>query len=60
MNLYLIPIPLNLIGVILYWIARQRNDLNRVAIIQPLNTALSILIALLSLSPANPLRGFTY
>ncbi|MFH2038168.1 MAG: lysoplasmalogenase [Chloroflexota bacterium] len=52
MNYALIPVPLYLILIILYVIARNRNDLKRTAIIQPIATFLALVIAALSfLSP---------
>lgn len=44
-----LPVPLVLAVTFLYWRARQHNRLRQVAILQPLGTALIILIALLGL-----------
>ena len=55
----LIPVPIYLVLIVLYMIARNRNDLKRTAIIQPTTTFLAILIAGLSfLSPAAG-RGYS-
>lgn len=52
MNYALIPVPVYLVLIILYLIARNRNDLKRTAIIQPVATFLAMIIAALSfLSP---------
>jgi uncharacterized membrane protein YhhN len=48
MPYHLIPVPIILILIVLYKIFRDRNDLKKIAIIQPLITCLSILICLLS------------
>jgi uncharacterized membrane protein YhhN len=49
MNLQLIPIPINIFLIVIYLIARNREDLKRTALIQPLTTLLSITVAGLSL-----------
>ncbi len=49
MNLSFIPIPVNIILIVIYLIARNREDLKRTAFIQPLTTFLSISVAGLSL-----------
>lgn len=49
MNLHLIPVPVSIILIVIYLIARNREDLKRTAIVQPLTTFLSIVIAGLSL-----------
>jgi uncharacterized membrane protein YhhN len=56
MPYYLIPVPVSIGLISYYMVARNRNDLKRTAIIQPLTTLVSLLIAALSfLSPrANP------
>lgn len=46
----LIPVPFAIIGIAVYWWARQQNDLATVAVVQPLITVLCILAALLSLT----------
>jgi uncharacterized membrane protein YhhN len=49
----LIPVPIYLSLIVLYMIARNRNDLKKTAIIQPVLTFLALIIAALSfLSPA--------
>ncbi len=49
----LIPVPIYLILIVLYMVARNRNDLRKTSIIQPTATFLAILIAALGLlSPA--------
>ncbi|HEX3050735.1 MAG TPA: lysoplasmalogenase family protein [Aggregatilineaceae bacterium] len=58
MNLSLIPIPVNLILIAMYLVARNRNDLKRTAYIQPLTTLLSIAVAGLSL--INPQTNPSY
>ncbi len=50
MYYHLLPVPLYLVGIIVYARARRKNNLKVVAVVQPLNTALGILIAALSLS----------
>ena len=56
MTYSLIPVPIHLVLIVLYMIARNRNDLKKTAIIQPSITFLAIVIAGLSyLSPyVNP------
>jgi uncharacterized membrane protein YhhN len=49
MYYHLIPVPISLLLIIVYLIARNRNDLKRTAVIQPLGTLISIVIAALSL-----------
>jgi uncharacterized membrane protein YhhN len=52
MNYSLLPVPISVILIVLYLIARNRNDLKRTAFIQPALTLLSVIIAALSfLSP---------
>ena len=48
MAYHLIPVPIILILIVLYKIFRDRNDLKKIAIIQPLITCLSIVVCLLS------------
>ncbi len=49
---HLLPLPLSILLIILYMIARNKNDLKRTAIIQPVATLVAIIIAVLSfLSP---------
>ncbi len=55
----LIPLALNLVAIPVYWVARTRNNLKLVAVIQPATTLLSIAIVVLGLpGPAN-LPGFS-
>ncbi len=49
MFFHLIPVPFYLALIVLYMVARNRNDLKRTAIIQPSATFLAIVIAGLSL-----------
>ncbi len=49
MNLAFLPLPISLVLIVLYLLARNRQDLKRTAIIQPLTTLLSMVIAGLSL-----------
>ncbi len=58
MNLHLIPVPLNIILIIIYLVARNRENLKLTAIIQPLTTFLSLLIAGLTL--LNPQTNSSY
>lgn len=58
MNLFLIPIPINILLIVIYLIARNRNDLKRTAFIQPLTTLFSLTIAGLSL--VNPQTNSSY
>ena len=48
MVLHLIPVPVSIILIILYLIARNKGDLKRTALIQPLCTFVSLIIAALS------------
>ncbi|MBN1882378.1 MAG: hypothetical protein JW885_09410 [Deltaproteobacteria bacterium] len=59
MYYHLIPVPLALIGIAVYFWARKKNNLNVVAVVQPLNTAVVMVIAALGLlTPAGNI-GFT-
>lgn len=49
MYCHLIPVPFVIIGIAVYWKARQENNLKLVSIVQPAITILCILIALLAL-----------
>ncbi len=49
MAYHLLPVPLSIAGIVVYLVARNRNDLKTVAIVQPLLTLLSIAVAALSL-----------
>lgn len=43
-----IPVPISIVLIVMYLEARNRNDLKRTAIIQPLTTTVSLIIAALS------------
>ncbi len=58
MDLYIIPILVNIILIVVYLVARNRGDLKRTAIIQPLTTFLSLTIA--GLSVFDPHTNQTY
>lgn len=58
MNLHLIPVPVNIILIIIYLVARNRENLKLTAIIQPLTTFLSLLIAGFTL--LNPQTNSSY
>jgi len=58
MDLHLIPVPVNIILIIIYLLARNRENLKLTAIIQPLTTFLSLLIAGLTL--LNPQTNSSY
>jgi uncharacterized membrane protein YhhN len=47
---HLIPVPFALVGIAIYWSARQSGDIGTVAIVQPAITILCIATALLSLT----------
>ncbi len=59
MYLHLIPIPVNIILIVIYLIARNRGDLKRTALIQPLTTFLSMAVAGLSLLNAQTTPSYT-
>lgn len=48
--LHLVPVPFALVGMAIYWYARQTNALGTVAVVQPAVTILCIAVALLSLT----------
>ena len=48
MYLHLIPVPIHLVLIAIYLVARNRNDLKKTAIIQPVATFVAMLIAALS------------
>ena len=56
---HLIPVPLVLIVIGLYVVARARNDLKRVAVVQPMGTILAIAVCALSLLSPHAVIGFT-
>lgn len=49
MPYHLLPVPINLLLIILYLIARNKKDLKRTAVYQPLCTFTSLIVAALSL-----------
>ena len=55
----LIPVPISIVLIILYLIARNRQDLKRTAIIQPMCTFVSLVIAALSFFSSNVNPGYT-
>ncbi len=56
---HLIPVPFALVVIWLYGIARKKNDLKRVAVVQPLGTVLTIAVCALSLFTPHAVIGFT-
>lgn len=46
---HLVPVPFAVLGIAVYWWARQNNDLSTVSFVQPCITILCILVTLLSL-----------
>ena len=56
---HLIPVPFAVIGIVVYWWARQNNDLATVAVVQPVITILCIATALLSLTRRGTNRALT-
>ncbi len=48
MYLHLIPVPIDLALIVIYLIARNRNDLKKTAIIQPVATLIALIITALS------------
>lgn len=48
MYIHLIPVPIHLVLIAIYLVARNRNDLKKTAIIQPVATFVAMLIAALS------------
>ena len=59
MYYHFILIPVSVVLIILYALARKKNDLKRVAIIQPVGTFISILIAGFGLLTPDANTGFT-
>jgi uncharacterized membrane protein YhhN len=59
MPYHLLPVPVIVVVIVLYWQARQQNQLKRVAVLQPLGSALITLVALLSLLSPNANPTFT-
>ncbi len=56
---HLLPVPISIVLIVLYLIARNRKDMKRTAIIQPLTTLLSIIVAALSFVSPRVNPGFT-
>lgn len=56
---HLIPVPFILIVIGLYVAARAKNDLKRIAVVQPLATILCIVVCALSLLTPHAVAGFT-
>lgn len=54
-----IPVPISIVLIVLYLIARNRKDLKRTAIIQPLTTFVSLVIAALSFFSPGSNHGYT-
>jgi uncharacterized membrane protein YhhN len=48
MYIHLIPVPIHLVLIAIYLVARNRNDLKKTAVIQPVATFVAMLIAALS------------
>ena len=55
----LIPVPISIVLIILYLIARNKQDLKRTAIIQPMTTFVSLVIAALSFFSPDANKGYT-
>ena len=56
---HLIPVPFAVVGICIYWWARQNNDLATVSVVQPMITILCIITALLSLMRSGTNRKLT-
>ena len=59
MTYYLWPIPFIVIGTVITWIARNKEQYRTVAIFQPVTTILTIVVAVLSLMTPGANVGFT-
>ena len=59
MYYHLIPVPFVIAGIAVYFHARAKNNLKLVAVVQPLNTILTMAIALLSLAAPHHSTAFT-
>lgn len=59
MYYHLIPVPISITLIIIYLIARNRNDLKRTAVVQPLTTMVSLTIAALSFLSPRVSSGYT-
>ncbi len=60
MGIHLLPVPLSIGLIIVYLFARNRQDLKRTAIIQPLTTLVSLVIAALSFLSPDVNKGYTF
>ncbi|HEY9162832.1 MAG TPA: lysoplasmalogenase family protein [Desulfomonilia bacterium] len=56
---YLIPVLFAVVGIVIYWWARQQNDLSTVSVVQPVITILCIITALLSFTRPGTNRKLT-
>jgi uncharacterized membrane protein YhhN len=56
---HLIPVPLILVAIWFYYVARRENNLKRVAVVQPLGTILIIAVCALSILSPHAVVGFT-
>jgi uncharacterized membrane protein YhhN len=56
---HLVPVPFVLVVIWLYFVARKKNDLKRVAVVQPLGTILTIAVCALSFLSPHAVIGFT-
>jgi uncharacterized membrane protein YhhN len=56
---HLIPVPFAVVGIAVYWWARQQNDLATVSVVQPVITFLCIATALLSMTRRGTNRKLT-
>ena len=54
-----IPVPVSIVLIVMYLAARNRKDLKRTAVIQPLTTTVSLVIAALSFFSAGVKPGYT-
>jgi uncharacterized membrane protein YhhN len=59
MHWHLIPVPFILVTIGLYVVARAKNDLKRVAVVQPVGTILAVAVCALSLLSPHAVIGFT-
>lgn len=59
MNYALLPIPVSLVLIVMYLVARNKQDLKRTALIQPLTTFVSMLVAGLSLLDPSTNQPYT-
>ncbi len=59
MYYHLIPVPIHLVLIAIYLVARNRNDLKKTAIIQPVATFVAMVIAALSFFSPHADQGYT-